>query len=403
MKNYLSIVLILLLLFSSLAAKQTENVFIVVIDGARYTETFGDSTHQYIPKIWNELRPLGTIYTSVYIFGKTSTNQAHASIATGTWQFITNDGSQRPNKPTLFEYYRKQINTSESNNYVILGKTKLNILSYSTHAEYGNTYNASVKTSAFPYDDKTTLDNIKGIVNAHHPKLVIINFAETDSKGHSGVWNNYLAAIKNVDNFIYELWNFIQSDSIYKDKTTMFVTNDHGRHTNNFKSHGDNCEGCRHIMLLAIGPDTPSGMVDSSARKQIDIAPTVGHLLNFDTPYSIGNMINTAIISHVNNQNINDNNFVKDFHLLQNYPNPFNASTTIAYVLNASGNVQLEIYNASGHFIRSLNNDYQSAGNYHVIWDGRDENGKPVASGLYFYTLNISENKSVSKCMLIVK
>ena len=120
-------------------------MFIAVIDGARYSETYGDVNHQYIPNIWNKLKPQGTIYTSFYNNGGTYTVPGHSSIITGTWQDLPNDGSERPNQPTLFEYYRKQYNSAQSKNYVILGKDKLDVLAYSTNPDYGNDFKASVK------------------------------------------------------------------------------------------------------------------------------------------------------------------------------------------------------------------------------------------------------------------
>jgi len=332
-KETLLVILFLFCISSNLFAQRTENVFIVVIDGARYTETFGDQTHKYIPKMWNDMRPMGTIYTSFYIDGQTMTSPGHASILTGTWQDIGEDGSKRPDQPTLFEYFRKQHNTSLTDNFVILGKTKLSILSYSNHGEYGSRYGASVKISPdqYQYDDDKTFNNIKDVITTHHPRLVIANFSETDIKGHQvhmGAWNNYVSAIKKADNLISELWTLIQSDSIYRDKTTLFVTNDHGRHTKNFRDHGDNCEGCRHIMLLVVGPDTPKGVVDSETRKQVDIAPTVGQLLKFNTPYCTGSLLNTAIISKIFERSIGNVKHARNFNLPQNYPKPFYAVTT---------------------------------------------------------------------------
>ena len=71
----------------------------------------------------------------------------------------------------------------------------------------------------------------------------------------------------------------------------MFVTNDHGRHDDahgGFTNHGDDCEGCEHIMLLAIGRNVTAGVENSDLHYQIDIAPTVGDLLGFSTPEAVG-------------------------------------------------------------------------------------------------------------------
>lgn len=401
MKKTFLLLIVFGVMLSTVYAQQTENVFIAVIDGARYTETFGDSAHQYIPKIWNELRPLGTIYTSFYIDGQTKTNPGHASVLTGTWQNIDNIGLQRPNKPTLFEYFRKQKNTSPTENFVVLGKTKLNIISNSNHPEYGSAYRASVKTSSLQYDDNQTLENIKSVINDYHPRLVITNLAETDNKGHAGTWGGYVNAIKKVDNLIFELWNIIQTDSLYRNKTTLFVTNDHGRHSFDFTSHGDQCEGCRHIMLLVVGPDTPAGVVDANERKQIDIAPTVGHLLKIATPYSAGNVLETALVTAVAEREIEQSELAGNFVLLQNYPNPFNPTTTIRLELPKAATVSLKIYNVKGQLVKTLLNTYYQAGIHRKQWDGTDAHGNLVSSGVYFYRLSADDFVSVKKMILV--
>ena len=268
------------------------------MDGVRYTETFGDSTHSNIPVIWNQLRPQGTIYTSFRNDGITWTNSSHASILSGTRDSVRNNGTQRPHSPTLFEYFRKQTGAKAKQCWVALGKTKLQMLSYSSHPEYGASYGASVKTSPAQYDDIFTFVNARSVLSEHRPAITIVNFAETDTLAHENMWEEYIQAIKRADLLIGLLWNVIQSDSLLHDRTTMIVMNDHGRHTTDFTDHGDQCEGCQHIMLLVIGPDTPKGVTDSTLRRQIDIAPTVGKFLRFATPFSIGTVIESAIPSH---------------------------------------------------------------------------------------------------------
>ncbi len=76
-----------------------------------------------------------------------------------------------------------------------------------------------------------------------------------------------------------------------------------------------------------------------------------------------------------------------NFRLGRNYPNPFNAATTIHYDLASPARVRLVLVNLSGHRIRTLVHRYQDTGRYKVLWDGRDEYGTPVASGIYFYQL----------------
>jgi hypothetical protein len=76
------------------------------------------------------------------------------------------------------------------------------------------------------------------------------------------------------------------------------------------------------------------------------------------------------------------------FHLSQNYPNPFNPETAISYQLFAASQVQLAIFNMLGEEVRTLVNIPQTTGNYIARWDGRDESGIAVTSGIYFYRLS---------------
>ena len=85
-----------------------------------------------------------------------------------------------------------------------------------------------------------------------------------------------------------------------------------------------------------------------------------------------------------------------------NYPNPFNTETQIAYILPAAGRVALVIYNVLGQWERTLVEGLQSAGRYQVAWDGRNEEGAPVTSGVYFYRL-ISEQGALVRRLLLLK
>lgn len=77
------------------------------------------------------------------------------------------------------------------------------------------------------------------------------------------------------------------------------------------------------------------------------------------------------------------------YKLEQNYPNPFNPSTTIRFAIPQAGFVKLEIYDIQGSLIRTLvNQDYSQAGIYQATWDGRDELGSKVSSGIYFARLH---------------
>ncbi len=67
------------------------------------------------------------------------------------------------------------------------------------------------------------------------------------------------------------------------------------------------------------------------------------------------------------------------------YPNPFNPSTTISYSVPENSSVKLDIYDVAGRKVRSLVDESRSAGYHNVVWNGRDENGSQVSSGMYLY------------------
>ena len=92
----------------------------------------------------------------------------------------------------------------------------------------------------------------------------------------------------------------------------------------------------------------------------------------------------------------------KEFQLAQNYPNPFNPETKISYALPKDCDVKLTIYNLLGQKIKVLVDEHQTAGYKHVSWDGKDDKGREVASGIYFYRIQAGEFTG-SKRMVILK
>ncbi|OGB70088.1 MAG: hypothetical protein A2Y94_01965 [Caldithrix sp. RBG_13_44_9] len=89
------------------------------------------------------------------------------------------------------------------------------------------------------------------------------------------------------------------------------------------------------------------------------------------------------------------------FELFQNYPNPFNPSTLISWQLIVDGEVQLKIFNLLGQEIRTLVNERQEAGSHTVVWDGRNDAGDPMASGIYLYRIQAGELVSIRKMVLL--
>ncbi|MBI3988401.1 MAG: sulfatase-like hydrolase/transferase [candidate division NC10 bacterium] len=292
-----AIVVTLLFPITPLQAYETQNVFVVVIDGLRDLEGFEDPTHQYIPRIWNDLRPQGTIYTEFYNdFLTTYTTPGHLAILSGQWQADPNLASGgeaindvRGDEPTLCEYYRKYTGAPQSACWVVTGKKNNLQTDWALEPAFGPDYKSNVVLGG---TDIETFNTLASVLAQDHPNLVLVNFRDVDEAGHTGNWTTYTNTILTADTLVYRIWTeLIQGDAIYRDKTTLIVTSDHGRHLpgfGDFENHGGICHGDRHIIFLALGPDTLAGREVTERRYQIDIAPTVGELLGFPTPFARG-------------------------------------------------------------------------------------------------------------------
>ncbi len=92
----------------------------------------------------------------------------------------------------------------------------------------------------------------------------------------------------------------------------------------------------------------------------------------------------------------------QNYRLEQNYPNPFNPYTTISYYLPTNRDITLVVYDVKGQYVRTLISGFESAGIHAVIWDGKDQHGNAVASGVYFYRLS-SGDLSQSRRMIYMK
>lgn len=91
------------------------------------------------------------------------------------------------------------------------------------------------------------------------------------------------------------------------------------------------------------------------------------------------------------------------FELKQNYPNPFNPTTTISYSVPQASEIQLGIYNLLGQEIRSLSHGEHQPGVYTTIWDGLNQNGVRVESGIYIYRMSSSAGFSATKKLVMLK
>jgi len=87
---------------------------------------------------------------------------------------------------------------------------------------------------------------------------------------------------------------------------------------------------------------------------------------------------------------------------LSNYPNPFNPTTTISFSITEESKIELSVYNIKGQKIKTLLSDQISAGEYSITWNGKDDSGKKVSSGIYLYKLYVNDKtEAVKKCLML--
>jgi hypothetical protein len=271
---------------------KTQNVILIIIDGLRYTEGLGDSTHEFVPKMY-ELSRRGAIIEPFTNDRHTNTRRAIPAIWCGAWTEVLPflDGkcggaqNQRCELPTLFEYYRRQLSKPEEDCVYVLADVGC-VWKASFDSDYGRDYWPLYHSVG--QTDMEVWHEAEAVLSEHHPSFALLYFDRVDHFGHSGSWSYYTRAIELADSIVGMVWEFIESDSVYAGKTTMFVTNDHGRHTDDWTGHDCPCEGCRTIQFLAVGPDIKQGFISNTPRTLCDIAPTIGELMGFCPDKSTG-------------------------------------------------------------------------------------------------------------------
>ena len=233
-------------------------------------------------------------------------------------------------------------------------------------------------------------------MDTYHPHFLWVYLADVDHAGHSGNWQNYTTAIQRADSIVGFLWDKLQSDPFYQNSTTMFVTNDHGRHDDQhggFPGHGDGCDGCRHIQLLALGPGIKKNFVSPQYRKTPDMAVTAAEILGLDPEEATGDVMSEIFeTTDVRSSGTS----LQQFSLGANYPNPFNPSTTISFQLPFRNFVLLKVYDDLGKEVATLVNEEKPAGTYEVKFDAKE-----LPSGIYFYNFSAGNYTETRKMILL--
>jgi hypothetical protein len=338
---------------------KTKNVVIITLDGFRWEELYrgADSAllnskftddreavkKKYwaataeerrkilLPFFWTEMVQKGQLYGDRDLGNKDEVaNPYHFSypgyneIFTGfpDVRMNTNDGIPNPNMNVL-EFLSKQtgfkdkiaafsswerfpdiLNVKRSGLLVNSGYMNFKAADANDRLKYLN----EIQHKAPHYlGDSTRLDFLtyefgKQYLKQYKPKTLYIAFDETDDMAHEGNYQFYLDRARQEDGFIKELWDYLQTDPQYKDKTTLIITCDHGRGDvplENWRDHGEKTPNSQQTWFAVIGPDTPpSGVIKTQTttyHKQL--AQTIAKLLGYDFKAAAGHEVGDAIES----------------------------------------------------------------------------------------------------------
>ena len=333
---------------------------------------------------------------------------AHPEVALATANSIKNmqvGGSLfNPNNIILWDRYDGELTTAR---YVINTQdTEVRCFGTQNPVVGGNDYSIDLQV----YDFIT------------HPSKIITNFCNflislgcLKNHEHAGVtlsMKNYIGAISDFslmhpnhcDPYIPALLRQIQDlfGNIHRISIidALFGTSVHGQ--------GADPEFTYNGIVMGTDPVA----VDYIGMKILEDhgCPTVGDASYIASaagePYNLGTN-NPELIEMITINNPSDvdeeksETGPKDFKLNQNFPNPFNSETQISYFLTKGCNVKLTVYNVAGRKVRTLVNGQQEGGPIKVRWDAKDDNAKPVASGIYFYQLQTERFTKTKKALLL--
>jgi len=327
------------------AQLKTENLVIITTDGFRWQEVFGgmdsaiannpqfnqdDSAYIFekywnaspqerrkklLPFFWNTISAQGQIYGNRNAGNKVDNANpywfsypGYSEIMTGYADTAINSNDYDPNpNTTVLEFFNQQ---SKLKGKVaafgawkafdrILNEKRSGIPVHSAFDPYGGTnpnaneklLNKMLADSYRPWLGGECLDvfthyGAMEYLKTKKPSVLYIAYGETDEWAHSGQYRSYLDAAQQVDKWIKEIWNFIQTDPKYKNKTTLFITTDHGRGDINKKEwtdHGSKTAGSNEIWFAVIGPDIDARgeMKENIQYYQQQFAQTFAMLLGY--------------------------------------------------------------------------------------------------------------------------
>lgn len=270
------------------------HVVVVIIDGARYSETLGDPTHAWTPHL-AALAAEGCAPGPIRNEGIPITTYGMASIHTGAWDAFASDAYGRGwfTSPTWFEYLRKKTGAPAEDAWYVLPAWDDDLVwTGSRDPDYGLDYWPSLYTEG-TYDLDVAEAAVE-VLRQATPALTVVYLPRVDAMAHTGSWSEYTTALGKADEAVGLIWEAVEARAPLAGRTTLLVTSDHGRHDDahgGFQNHGCSCDGCRDVTFLAIGPGVDPACTPSRPWETVDLVPTVGRLLGFTAEKAEGRVM----------------------------------------------------------------------------------------------------------------
>lgn len=243
--------------------RRSENVVIVAIDGVRWQDVFGPGRDTIMPFLWSVVAKQGQLFGNRDAGSRMQvTNRLNFSYP-GYQEMLAgyvdpridnNRFGPNPNV-TVLEWLNRQPalhgQVAAFANWVVFDQ----ILAQRDSAFVVRAGGAHGEETM---DDGELHRRATRHLAEHKPRVLFIGFGETDTWAHSGDVGRYLAALRDADQFMSELWQALQAGD-YRGTTTLIVTTDHGRgRGRQWSSHGWRTRGSGETWLGIIGPDTPA-------------------------------------------------------------------------------------------------------------------------------------------------
>lgn len=331
--------------------RKTENIIIVTMDGLRWQEVFegadekiafndkyvsdGSTVENFwessahrrraalMPFLWNVVAREGQLYGNRRLGNKVDCTNHHLISYPGYSEMLvgfphpkvsSNDKISNPHATVLevienHTHFEGQVaafatwdafpfilRESSSGIYVNAGKDIA-----SGELTQKERYLNTLQLDGHPRADSITFQYAMEYLKRERPRVTFISFDATDHYGHRGDYAEYLSAAHRADSMVAELWQWVQTQPDYRDRTTLFITTDHGRGNgkNNWRRHRLMTAGSRHIWFAVIGPDTPAfgEMRIRSKHYQKQVAKTIAAFLGLEytNREAVGEVMQTMI------------------------------------------------------------------------------------------------------------